>query len=155
MVSVRVGESVPPPAADVSGLMFELLEWWGSASLQLSPVLSLAIPHYRFEAIHPFADGNGRTGRALALWELNRRRFDMHHIFSVDEYYWENRPRYYAALESVRHKGEDLKQVAGILCGRIATDSGQHLAACAGIQSEVSTEDGFSTQTPTAIKAAP
>ena len=110
MVSVRVGESVPPPAADVSGLMFELLEWWGSASLQLSPVLSSAILHYRFEAIHPFADGNGRTGRALALWELYRRRFDMHHIFSVDEYYWENRPRYYAALESVRHEGEDLSK---------------------------------------------
>ena len=108
MVSVRVGDSVPPPAADVSGLMFELMEWWGSASLQLSPVLSSAILHYRFEAIHPFADGNGRTGRALALWELYRRRFDMHHIFSVDEYYWENRPRYYAALESVRHEGEDL-----------------------------------------------
>ena len=90
--------------------MFELLEWWGSASLQLSLVLSLAILHYRFEAIHPFADGNGRTGRALALWELYRRGFDMHHIFSVDEYYWENRPRYYAALESVRHEGEDLSK---------------------------------------------
>ncbi|TSA05353.1 MAG: Fic family protein [Planctomycetaceae bacterium] len=70
MVSVRVGDSVSAPAADVSGLMFELLEWWGSASLQLSLVLSSAILHYRFEAIHPFADGNGRTGRALALWEL-------------------------------------------------------------------------------------
>jgi Fic family protein len=32
----------------------------------------------------------------------------MHHIFSVDEYYWGNRPRYYAALAAVRHEGEDL-----------------------------------------------
>jgi Fic family protein len=64
--------------------------------------------HYRFEAIHPFADGNGRTGRALALWELYRRGFDTHHIFSVDEYYWEDRPRYYAALTAVRQAGEDL-----------------------------------------------
>jgi Fic family protein len=71
-------------------------------------VLSSAILHYRFEAIHPFADGNGRTGRALALWELYRRGFDTHHIFSVDEYYWEDRPRYYAALESVRKAGDDL-----------------------------------------------
>ena len=64
--------------------------------------------HYRFEAIHPFADGNGRTGRALALWELYRRGFDSHHIFSVDEFYWEDRPRYYAALQAVRRPGDDL-----------------------------------------------
>jgi Fic family protein len=108
MISVRVGSYFPPPADAVSGLMFEMLEWWNTVSQGLSPVLSSAILHYRFEAIHPFADGNGRTGRALALWELYRRGFDTHHIFSVDEYYWEDRPRYYAALEEVRQNGEDL-----------------------------------------------
>ena len=107
-ISVRVGRYSPPPADAVSGLMFELLEWWNTASQELSPVLSSAILHYRFEAIHPFADGNGRTGRALALWELYRRGFDTHHIFSVDEYYWEDRPKYYAALDGVRQAGEDL-----------------------------------------------
>jgi Fic family protein len=35
------------------------------------------------------------------LWELFRRGFDNHHIFSIDEFYWEDRPRYYAALEQV------------------------------------------------------
>jgi Fic family protein len=105
---VRVGQFVPPPPADVSGLMFELLEWWNNKARGLSPVLSSAIVHYRFEAIHPFGDGNGRTGRALALWELYRRGFDSHHIFAVDEFYWENRPRYYAALDAVRGRGEDL-----------------------------------------------
>ena len=107
-IAVRVGNHFPPAAADVSGLMFELLEWWNKESVELSPVLSSAILHYRFEDIHPFADGNGRTGRALALWELYRRGFDSHHIFSVDEYYWEDRPGYYAALDAVRGAGEDL-----------------------------------------------
>ena len=108
MIAVRVGKHVPPPAADVSGLMFELLEWWNKQAVELSPVLSSAILHYQFEWIHPFADGNGRTGRALALWELYRRGFDSHHIFSVDEYYWEDRPAYYKALDGVRRAGEDL-----------------------------------------------
>jgi Fic family protein len=108
MFGVRVGSYVPPPPQDVSGLMFELLEWWNRQATELSPVLSSAIVHYQFEAIHPFADGNGRTGRALALWELYRRGFDTHHIFSVDEYYWEDRPRYYAALQNVRRQHEDL-----------------------------------------------
>ena len=107
-IAVRVGRYAPPPQEDVSGLMFELLTWWNRESATLSPVLSSAVLHYRFEAIHPFADGNGRTGRVLALWELYRRGFDTHHIFSVDEFYWEDRPRYYAALESVRREGEDL-----------------------------------------------
>lgn len=107
-IAVRVGRYVPPPPTDVSGLMFELLDWWNKQSREISPVLSSAILHYRFEAIHPFADGNGRTGRALALWELYRRGFDTHHIFSVDEYYWEDRARYYSALETVRKEDEDL-----------------------------------------------
>ncbi|MFO1458876.1 MAG: Fic family protein [Verrucomicrobiota bacterium] len=109
-IAVRVGRHVPPPASDVSGLMFELLEWWNTQAAELSPVLSSAILHYQFEWIHPFADGNGRTGRALALWELYRRGYDSHHIFSVDEYYWEDRPAYYQALGAVRQQGEDLTE---------------------------------------------
>ena len=106
-IAVRVGRYLPPPPEDVSGLMLELLTWWNLEAPKLSAVLSSAIVHYQFEAIHPFADGNGRTGRALALWELYRRGFDTHHIFAVDEFYWEDRPRYYAALDAVRRAGED------------------------------------------------
>lgn len=107
-IRVRVGSFLPPRPEDVSGLMLELLEWWNQDSTTLSPVLSSAILHYQFEAIHPFADGNGRTGRLLALWELYRRGFDSNHIFSIDEFYWEDRPRYYAALQAVRAGGDDL-----------------------------------------------
>ena len=109
-IAVQVGGHFPPPANDVSPLMFELLEWWNGASNSLSPVLSSAILHYRFEDIHPFADGNGRAGRALALWDLYRRGFDSHYLFSVDEYYWEDCQAYYQALTQVRKAGEDLTQ---------------------------------------------
>jgi cell filamentation protein, protein adenylyltransferase len=107
-VQVRVGRYVPPPPEHVSGLMSELLDWWNREALKWSPVLTSSIIHYRFEEIHPFADGNGRTGRTFALWELYRRGFDTHHIFSVDEYYWQDRPRYYRALEDVRTQRGDL-----------------------------------------------
>lgn len=72
--------------------MFELLDWWNMKATEISPVLSSAILHYQFEHIHPCADGNGRTGRALGLWEFYWRGFDSHHIFSVDEYFREDRP---------------------------------------------------------------
>lgn len=107
-VRVRGGLYLPPAPEMVSGLMAELLEWWNTKSAPWSPIISSAVIHYQFETIHPFADGNGRTGRALALWDLYRRGFDSHHIFSVDEVFWENRPRYYAALDAVRRQGEDL-----------------------------------------------
>ncbi len=107
-IMVQVGPHFPPPPAEVSVMMFDLLAWWNNEAVTLSPVISSAILHYRFEEIHPFADGNGRVGRALALWELYRRGFDTQHIFSVDEFYWEDRPRYYAALQTVRQNGDDL-----------------------------------------------
>ena len=44
----------------------------------------------------------------MALWELYRRGFDTQHIFSVDEFYWEDRPRYYASLQDVRQQGSNL-----------------------------------------------
>jgi len=107
-IRVRVGKHLPPPPEMVSGLMRELLEWWNGKSTEWPAPLSSAILHYQFEEIHPFADGNGRLGRMLALWELYRRGFDTHHIFSVDEFYWEDRARYYARLDAVRREGGEL-----------------------------------------------
>lgn len=107
-ILVRVGHYLPPAPEMVSGLMSELLEWWNKVASKWSPVISSAVIHHRFEDIHPFGDGNGRTGRTLALWELYRRGFDTHHIFSVDEFYWEDRPRYYEALDAVRKQGGEL-----------------------------------------------
>lgn len=107
-IAVRVGKHLPPAPDLVSGLMRELLAWWNGPSAEWSPVLTSAILHYQFEDIHPFADGNGRAGRMLALWELYRRGFDTHHIFAVDEFFWEDRSRYYARLSAVPATGGDL-----------------------------------------------
>ncbi len=108
VIRVRVGDYIPPPPNKIRKLMSDLIGWWNKEAPKISPVLSSAILHHQFEMIHPFADGNGRTGRMLSLWELYRRGFDNHHIFSIDEYYWENRPRYYAALENVQQEEGDL-----------------------------------------------
>ena len=101
-IRVRVGSHVAPPPERVQPMMSDLLAWWNRDATGISPVLSSAILHHQFETIHPFADGNGRTGRMLSLWELYRRGFDNHHIFSIDEFYWADRPRYYAALEKAQ-----------------------------------------------------
>jgi Fic family protein len=107
-IRVRVGAYIAPHPDEVRRLMSELLAWWNKDAVALSPILSAAIVHHQFETIHPFADGNGRAGRMLSLWELYRRGFDNHHIFSIDEFYWGDRPRYYSALEKVREDKGDL-----------------------------------------------
>jgi Fic family protein len=105
---VQVGLHRPPPPRQVPTLMAEFLEWWNGTPSDLPPIVSSAVVHYRIEAIHPFGDCNGRLGRALALWELYRRGFDSHHIFSVDEHYWQDRTAYYAALSRVDTENGDL-----------------------------------------------
>jgi Fic family protein len=107
-IAVRVGQHTPPPPDMVSGLMRELLDWWNGPSREWSPVITSAILHYQFEDIHPFADGNGRTGRMLALWEFYRRGFDTYHVFSIDEFFWHDRARYYASLAAVPRTGGNL-----------------------------------------------
>src|SRR5450432_1432281 len=107
-IRVKVGNYIAPRAEDVKPMMSDLLDWWNKDAAKTSPLLSSAIVHHQFEMIHPFADGNGRAGRMLSLWELYRRGFDNHHIFSIDEFYWEDRPRYYAALQSVQEEEGDL-----------------------------------------------
>ncbi len=107
-IDVYVEYYQPPKFMKIFQLMKDLLMWWNNKSFEWSPVISSAIVHYRFEAIHPFADGNGRTGRLLALWELYRRGFDTNHIFALDEVYWENRQQYYKALDQVERNKSDL-----------------------------------------------
>jgi Fic family protein len=62
---------VPPPPGHVPGLLEDLCAFIGRDDLP--PVVQAAIAHAQFETIHPFADGNGRTGRALIYAVLRRR----------------------------------------------------------------------------------
>jgi len=63
---------VPPPAERVEGLLHDLIAYTNGE--EHSPLVQAAIAHAQFETIHPFADGNGRTGRALIHVILRRRR---------------------------------------------------------------------------------
>ncbi len=106
---VQVGGHIAPHFSDVPHFMKELLEWLNSEAAQWPAVVSSAVLHFRFEFIHPFGDGNGRAGRALAAWELYRRKFDSQHIFAVDETLWNNRRLYYSALDRTqKHQQQDL-----------------------------------------------
>lgn len=62
---------IPPPPEQIDGLLADLLDYVNGDSH--SPLVQAAIAHAQFETLHPFADGNGRTGRALIHVVLRRR----------------------------------------------------------------------------------
>ena len=62
---------VPPPAEYLGTLMRDLLVFANGDAVD--PVTQAALVHAQFETMHPFADGNGRIGRALISWVLARR----------------------------------------------------------------------------------
>lgn len=67
----------------------------------LDPLVRMAVAHYQFEAIHPFTDGNGRTGRILNLLLLVERRLLDEPILYLSKYIIENRSAYYRLLLDV------------------------------------------------------
>lgn len=65
------------------------------------PLIKLAVAHYQFEAIHPFRDGNGRTGRILNLLLLVQKNLLEIPILYLSSYIIENKDDYYALLNNV------------------------------------------------------
>lgn len=99
----------PPLPDKVFQLTQELIEWINSReSKTLHPIIVGAISHHRLVSIHPFSDGNGRISRALAIWLLYARGFDTHHLFAMDEFFEEDRQRYYKKLQQARELDDDL-----------------------------------------------
>ena len=99
----------PPKTKDVPKLMSEFTGWLNNKETTgIYPVLEAGIAHYEFVRIHPFVDGNGRTARALATLILYLRGFDTKRFFALDDYYNEDKSRYYAALQTVDPKTVDI-----------------------------------------------
>ena len=72
---------------------------------KIDPLLKMAIGHFQFEAIHPFRDGNGRTGRIFNIHYLtNKGLLDVPILF-LSRYILDNKDDYYAGLMGVSQRG--------------------------------------------------
>ena len=72
----------------------------------IDPLIKMALMHYQFEAIHPFADGNGRTGRILLLLYLKLSGLLDTPAIYLSEYIIKNKAEYYRRLRAVTEKNE-------------------------------------------------
>lgn len=94
---------VPPPPEEVSGLLDDLCDAINSDLLP--PLVQAGLVHAQFETIHPFADGNGRTGRALIHVVLKRRRVAPAYVPPISVVLATQRDRYIAGLIGFRADG--------------------------------------------------
>ncbi len=75
-------------------------------TLDIDPLIRLAIMHYQFEAIHPFSDGNGRTGRILNLLYLIQEDLLEIPVLYLSRYILQTKVEYYNRLRGVTEMGE-------------------------------------------------
>lgn len=91
-----------PPSKSIPKEMKRFIEWYNK-SVTSSPIIKAAVAHLYFESIHPFEDGNGRIGRAIAEKSLSQG-FENPIIFSISKSIEENRSAYYKALQYAQQR---------------------------------------------------
>jgi len=98
-----------PPSKTLSKEMKRFIEWYNTSEIS-SPIIKAAVAHLYFESIHPFEDGNGRIGRAIAEKALSQG-FDNPIMFSISKSIEENRSNYYKELQLAQQKLEITKWI--------------------------------------------
>ena len=94
-----------PPFANVPSLVKDLFAWLADSE---DPVLiKSCVFHYEFEFIHPFPDGNGRTGRLWQTALLGSWRKEFYGA-PVENIVWAHQPEYYAAIRAVEEHDMDI-----------------------------------------------
>ncbi|MDO8189122.1 Fic family protein [Conexibacter sp. JD483] len=91
---------VPPPPEEVARLLDDLCAFVGDVTLP--PLMQAAIAHAQFETVHPFADGNGRTGRALVQVVLRRRGLTPAFVPPISVVLARDKDRYLRGLTAFR-----------------------------------------------------
>ncbi|HKJ00433.1 MAG TPA: Fic family protein [bacterium] len=110
--SLAAARFIPSPPAEVSRLMGDLENFINSVdNLGLPPLIHAALMHYQFEAIHPFADGNGRVGRVLIPLMLKQMNAMQVPLLYLSPYIEERKDEYIETLFNVSARGAWLEWI--------------------------------------------
>lgn len=98
----------PPHGKDLlQSFLIDMLEFvYNDDTYDLHPLIKIALAHYQFESIHPFRDGNGRTGRILNVLFLCNKGYLDSPILYASSYIIKNKSRYYELLKISRETGK-------------------------------------------------
>jgi len=108
--NTSTGEIIYTPPQDpeeIKDLMTNLEKFINDKeSSDFDPLVKMAIIHYQFESIHPFYDGNGRTGRIINILYLIQEKLQDLPILYLSSYIIKNKSDYYRLLQEVRTKND-------------------------------------------------
>lgn len=96
----------PPSGENLIREKLANLETFINTDEKFDPLIKMALMHYQFEAIHPFSDGNGRTGRILLLLYLKLSGLLDTPAIYLSEYIIKNKTAYYTCLRNVTEKND-------------------------------------------------
>ena len=106
--NASTGETIytPPQNYDeIMRLMTNLEQYINDSSIQdCDPLIKMAVIHFQFESIHPFYDGNGRTGRIINILYLIMQKLQSLPVLYLSNYIIKNKQDYYRLLQEVREK---------------------------------------------------
>ena len=101
---------VAPPGALVAAEMGKFLKWWAASRIERPDILRAGLAHLWFVIIHPFADGNGRIGRALAEMALAQAENEPARFYSLSAEIMRDRKSYYDILEITNRGDGDITE---------------------------------------------
>lgn len=129
----------PPVGADVIHRLLSQWEQFIHADHGLDPLVVMAIAHYQFEAIHPFDDGNGRTGRILNVLLLVEAGLLSQPILYLSRFIIENKSAYYELLLAVTAEGDWESWILFVLEGlrRTALSTVRKIDAISALEHQV------------------
>lgn len=106
IINSATGETLytPPASNEIPNLIGNWENYVNDQDQTLDPLIKAAIAHYQFESIHPFGDGNGRTGRILMVLQLVKDGLLSLPVLYISGYINKNRPEYYRLLREVTIK---------------------------------------------------
>lgn len=98
----------PQDGQEIIGFMANLEQFINDSEMsQLDPLIKMAIIHHQFESIHPFYDGNGRTGRIINILYLVITGLLDLPILYLSRYITRNKGEYYHLIQAIRDKNTD------------------------------------------------
>lgn len=105
LINSKTNEVVYTPPSDereIRDLLSNLEDYINEVDDRVDPLIKLAVIHFQFESIHPFYDGNGRTGRIINIIYLILRDLLNSPILYLSRYINKNKSEYYRLLQEVR-----------------------------------------------------
>ena len=107
----------PQEKAEILEYMKNLEEYINNDDDMVDPLIKLSIIHYQFESIHPFYDGNGRTGRIINILYLVLKDLIETPILYLSKYIIRNKIKYYDLFKETRDSGNFEEWIIYILTG--------------------------------------